>query len=76
MKQSNFYFTQFLLSLCFKLAYIILAKILTAIPCEILSFIGRRKKHCFANHLLSCYVSLNQALFGCSSLNLKLSRLK
>ena len=37
MKQSNFYFTQFLLSLCFKLAYVILAKILTAIPCEILS---------------------------------------
>ena len=31
------------------------------IPCEILSFIGPRKKRCFAN-FLSCYVSLSQAL--------------
>ena len=36
-----------------------------SIPCEILSFIGPRKKRCSANYL-SCYVSLSQALFGCN----------
>ena len=48
---------------------------LWSVPCEILLFIGSRKKLCFANYL-SSYVSLNQALFRCSSLNLKISRLK
>ena len=33
------------------------------------------KKLCFANYL-SCYASLNQALFRCRSLNLKISKLK
>ena len=47
---------------------------LLSIPCEILLFIGPRKKVVFANYL-SCYVSLNQALFRYSSLNLKISRL-
>ena len=36
---------------------------------------GPRKKQCFANYL-SCYVSLNQAGCGCSSLNLKFCGLK
>ena len=44
-------------------------------PCQILLFIGPRKKLCFSSYL-SCYVSLNQALFRCSSPNLKFSRLK
>ena len=37
---------------------------------EILLFIGSQKMKCFADYL-SCYVSLNQVLFRCSSLNLK-----
>ena len=48
---------------------------LLSIPFEILTFIGPRNKQCLANHL-SCYVSVDQALFGCSSLNLKIFRLK
>ena len=34
-----------------------------------------KKKQCFADYI-SCYVSLNQALYHCSELKLKISRLK
>ena len=48
---------------------------LFSIKCEILSFIGTRKKEYFANYLIS-HVNGNQALFGYISLKLKISRLK